>query len=171
MRDFRLQPRRPSLGRRGRRNRLFASPLTRLDCGLGGVPLGFLQVPAADRSCPLVPAGIWLGDVPARRLFDPVAGTAARSGVAGAGPAALVVRARVLEVRLARMPTARRERAGAVADLHQMAEPVAWLVALRLVAMVAVEGRHRVEAHSEPPPAGNGKRPGAVAIRWARLVR
>src|SRR6185312_2280700 len=171
MRDFRLQPRRPSLMRHGRRNRLFASPLTQLDSGSGRVPLGFLQVAAPGRSCPLVPAGPWLGDLPPTRLLDPVAGAAARSGVAGAGPAALVVRERVLEVRLARMPATRGERASAVADLHQVAEPVAWLVALRLAAMVAVEGRHRVEAHDEPPAVGNGKRPGPVAVRRARLAR
>src|ERR1700742_735363 len=99
-----------------------------------------------------------------------MAGTAACSGVAGAGPAALVVRARVLEVRLAGMPAARRERAGAVADLHQVAEPLAWLVALRHVAVVAVERRHRVEAHREPPTSGNGKCPGAVATGRIRLV-
>jgi hypothetical protein len=41
------------------------------------------------------------------------------------------------------MPAARRERAGAVADLHQMAEPVAWLVALRLVAMSVAPRQRR----------------------------
>src|SRR5262249_9159374 len=74
------------------------------------------------------------------------------------------------EIRLAGMPAARRERAGAVADLDQVAEPVAWLVALRLVAVVAAEGWHWVETHGEPPAPGNGKRPSPVAVRRARFV-
>ncbi len=76
-----------------------------------------------------MPAGLGLGDGPAVGLLDPVAASAARAAVAGAGPAALVVRDRVLEVGLAGMAGTRREGARPAADLHQVAQGVAGLVA------------------------------------------
>ena len=76
-----------------------------------------------------MPAGLGLGDGPALGLLDPVAAAAARAAVAGAGPAALVIRDRVLEVGLAGMAGTRRERAGPVADLHEVAEGVTRLMA------------------------------------------
>ena len=74
----------------------------------------------------------------------------------------------MLEVGLASVAAAGREGAGAVADLDEVAEPVAGLVAVGLVAVVAVEGRHRVEAHGELAAAGDGERPVAVSVRGGR---
>ena len=58
---------------------------------LCGVPLWFLLVDAAGRCFPSVPSRPGLGDFPALRLFDAVAGAAARSGVARTRFPALVV--------------------------------------------------------------------------------
>src|ERR1700722_303582 len=57
----------------------------------GGVALWFLLVDPAGRGLPSVPSWSGLGDFPAWRLFDPVAGAAARARVAGAGSSALVI--------------------------------------------------------------------------------
>ena len=97
-----------------------------------------------------------------------MAGAAACAGVAGAGPAALVIRLGVLEVGVSCVAGAGREGAGAVADLDQVAELVAWLVGGGLMAVVASVGGDRAEAHSELPAARGGERPGAVAVRRAR---
>src|SRR5580693_402359 len=104
-------------------------------------------------------------------MLNLVAGAAARARIARTGPSALVIRLRVVEVGLAGVAVAGREGAGAVADLDEMAEPVAGLVGVGLMVVVAAEGRHRVQAHGEPPAAGDGERPGAVAVRWGRLPR
>src|ERR1700722_7834308 len=101
--------------------------------GSGRVSLGFLGVDAAGRGLPPVPAGLRLGDVPAGRLLDAMTGAAACTGVAGTGLAALVVRLGVLPIRLTGVAVAGRERARAVADLDQVAEPVARLVAAGLI--------------------------------------
>jgi hypothetical protein len=63
-------------------------------------------------------------------LLDPVAAAAAGAAVAGAGPAALAIRDRVLEVGLAGVAGARREGALSVADLDEVAEGVVRLVAV-----------------------------------------
>src|SRR5580658_1289744 len=68
------------------------------------------------------------------------------------------------------MSITRRERARAVPDLDQVAEPVARLVAVRFESVVTREGRDRVQAHGELPPAGQGERPGAEAARGPRLL-
>jgi len=110
-----------------------------------------------------MPSRPWLGDLPAGGLLDAMARPATCPGVARASPAALVVRARVLEIRLAGMPVAGRERTGAIADLDQVPEPVTGLVAVRLVPVVTLERGHFFEAHGEPPAAGNDERPRPVA--------
>ena len=74
-------------------------------------------------------AGLWLGHGPAGGLLDPMAPAASCTGVAGAGAAALVVGEGVLEVGLSRVPGAGRERAVAVSDLNEVAEPVIGLIA------------------------------------------
>ena len=136
-----------------------------LPSGSSQVSLGFLHVDAAGRGLPLVPAWSWLDDLPASGLLDAVAGTAACAGVTGAGPAALVVRQGVLEVRLAGVPVARWESAGAVTDLDQVTKPGAGVVAARFVAVVAVLGWHHVEAHGKPPAIWQGEFPRAVSVR------
>ena len=77
-----------------------------------------------------MPTGPGLGDGPAFGLLDLVAAPAACCAVAGAGAAALVMWDGVLEVAVAGVPGAGREGALAVADLHQVAEGVAGLVAV-----------------------------------------
>jgi len=77
-----------------------------------------------------VVAGFGLGDGPAFGLFDPMAAAAAGGAVARAGFAALVVGGGVLEVGVAGVPGAGRERAGAVADLDEVAQGVVRLVAV-----------------------------------------
>src|SRR5215470_16625032 len=123
---------------------------------------GALGVATAGRGGPLVPAGAGLGDTPAPGLLDPMAASAACPAVARAGPPALVVRDRVLEVAAAGVPGAGREGAFAVPDLDQVPEGVAGLVAARLVRVVAVGDRHRPEFHGEFPPVGQGQHPGSV---------
>ena len=129
----------------------------------GRVALGALHVDPAGRCLPLVPAGARLGDGPAGRLLDLVTRSAAGSGVTAAGPAALVERNGMLEVRLARVPGARREGAGAVTDLNQVTEPVVGLVRMRLVPVITVERGHRLEFHGEIPAVGQGQCPGAMS--------
>jgi hypothetical protein len=85
-----------------------------------------------------VPARFRLGDFPSWRLFDLVASAAAGARVAGICPSALVVRDSVLPVRLTGGPGAGRERALMVTDLDQPAEPVARLVGVDLVPVVAL---------------------------------
>ena len=75
-----------------------------------------------------MPAGLGLGDGPAFGLLDPVAAAASGAAIARAGPAALVIRDGVLEVGLAGMAGTRREGAGSVADLDQVAQGVVRLV-------------------------------------------
>ena len=94
-------------------------------------------------------------------LLDLMAASAAGAGVARVGPAALVIRDGVLEVRLAGGAGAGRERALVIADLDQAAEPVARLVGAGLVAVVAGVGGHDVEPHGQFPAAGQGECPGA----------
>jgi hypothetical protein len=67
------------------------------------VPIGSLGVGSAARGRPDVPAGLGLGDVPARRLLYSVALSALRASVAATGAAPLVVRPAVLEVGLTSM--------------------------------------------------------------------
>ena len=83
-------------------------------------------------------------------LLDAVAGSAARPCVARVCSAALLVWDGMLEVALLGVAVAGRERTGAVTDLDQVAEPGAGMVAKRLVAVVAVQRGHHVEAHGEP---------------------
>src|SRR5215470_8099186 len=116
-----------------------------------------LGVAAAGWGGPPVPAGPGLGDGPARGLLDPMASAAARSAVAGAGPAALVVGEGVLEVAAARVPGAGREGALAVPDLDQVPQRVAGPVAVRLVPVVAAGDRHRAGLDGELPAAGRGE--------------
>src|SRR5580693_5999910 len=111
----------------------------------GGVALGFLGVGAAGWCFPLMPAGFGLSDFPAGCLFDLVAGAASCSGVAGAGPAALVVGDGVLEVGLFGVAGAGRQGALGVADLDQVAEHVVGLVGVRLPPVVAVVGGEGLE--------------------------
>src|SRR5215470_16909388 len=132
-----------------------------------GVLLWALGVAAAGRGGPLVPAGPGLGDAPPPGLLDAVAFSAACSAVAGAGPAALVIGGGVLEVAAAGVPGAGREGALAVADLHQVPQRVAGLVAARLVLVVAIGDRDRPEFHGEFPAVGQGQRPGSVPARRA----
>src|SRR5690242_7797864 len=94
-----------------------------------------------------------------------MAPAAARPRITGAGPPALVVRSGVLEVGFPGGPGAGRERAVAVADLDEVAERVIRLIGMRLVAVVALERRHRPQSHDEAPSVGQGQRPGPVAVR------
>src|SRR6185437_11346516 len=129
----------------------------------GRVPLGALNIDPATRGLPLMPARPGLGDAPARRLLDLMAPPAAGARVTAAGAAAPVVRGRVLEVGVPRVPGARREGALVVADLNKVAEPVVRLVRVGLVPVIAVERGQRLELHDEVPAAGQGQCPGAVA--------
>ena len=70
----------------------------------------------------------------------------------------------MLEVALPRVPVAGRESAGAVADLDEVTELVAGLIAMRLVPMITFQGGDRVEAHGEASTAGQDECPGAVAV-------
>src|SRR5215470_15913334 len=135
-----------------------------------GVLLWALGVAAAGRGGPLVPAGPGLGDAPPPGLLDAVAFSAACSAVAGAGPAALVIGGGVLEVAAAGGPGAGREGALAVADLDQVRQRVAGLVAARLVPVVAAGDRDRAGPDGELPAAGQGKRPAAVPAGRAGAV-
>src|SRR6266702_4568549 len=108
-----------------------------------------------------------LGHGPPPGLLDLVAAAAARRAVAGAGPAALVVGGRVLEIAAAGVPRAGRERALAVADLNQVPQRVAGLVAARLMPVIAIGHRHRAEPDGKLPPAGQGERPRPVPARRA----
>src|ERR1700723_2580352 len=98
-----------------------------------------------------------------------MAGTAARTSVASAGPPALVVGGGVLEVGLAGVAGAGWERAFSVADLDEVAEGVVGLVRAGLVAVVAIEGRHRPQLDHEVPAAGQRERPVAVPARRSRI--
>src|ERR1700759_3618589 len=111
--------------------------------GLGGVALRGLDVNATGRGGPLMPARLGLRYVPPFRLLHLMAGPAAGAGVACAGATALVVRDGVFEVAVFRVAVACGESAGVVADLHQVAEAVVWLVGAGFVAVVARERRHR----------------------------
>src|ERR1700722_16823640 len=130
----------------------------------GWVTLGVLGVYAAGGGGPLVPAGPGLGDGPAGALLDVVAGPASGSGIARTRLAALVVGRGVLKIGLASGAVAGRERAGAVADLDEVAELVGRLVGAGLVAVVAVVYGDRVEAHGEQAAARDGERPGGLVI-------
>jgi hypothetical protein len=66
--------------------------------------LGGLGVGPPCGSGPLVPAWLWLSDVPARGLLDLVTGSAACAGVAGADPSALVVGDGMLKVAFSCVP-------------------------------------------------------------------
>src|ERR1700722_18309917 len=123
-------------------------------CGSGGVALRFLHVDAAGRGLPAMPAWLRLGDAPAGRLLHLVAGATAGARVTRARFPALVIRHGVLEIRFSRMPVARWKSTGAISDLDEVAEPVARLVAVCLVPMVAFEDRYRIQAHGELAPAG-----------------
>ncbi len=95
---------------------------------------------------------------------------AARPGVAGAGAAALVVGDGMLEVGLPGLPGAGREGALAVADLDEMAQPVAGLVTGGLVPVVTGVRGDLAQRHDEPPAAGQGQGPGAEAARRPELL-
>ena len=123
-----------------------------------------MHVDAAGRGLPPVPAGLWLGDVPAGRLFHLVAGATAGARVTRARFPTLVIRHCVLKVRLSRMPVAWWKRTRAISDLDKMPEPVARLVAVCLVSVVTFEDRYRVQAHGELAPARQYERPGAEAV-------
>jgi hypothetical protein len=92
-----------------------------------------------------MPAWLRLGDRPPGHLFDLVASAAAGARVAGTRLSALVVRDGVFEIRLVGWAGAGRECALVVSDLDEAAEPVAWLVGVDLIAMVAIVGGHDVE--------------------------
>ncbi len=62
------------------------------------VTLGFLCIYVAGRSFPLMPAGPWLGDFPALRLFHLMTGPAAGAGIAAACTTALIVRNGMLKI-------------------------------------------------------------------------
>src|ERR1700722_1950795 len=134
------------------------------------VVLGALGVGAAPWGGPLVPAGFGLGDVPAARLLDPVAFAAPGAGVAATGSAALVVGDRMLEVAVAGVAGAGRERAGVVADLDKVAEGGVGLVGVRLVAVVTVVGRDRRDVQGALQARWDGQRPGAAPVRVAWIA-
>src|SRR6516165_4281307 len=134
------------------------------------VPHGALGVAAAGRGGPPVPAGPGLGDGPPPGLLDLVAFPAARSAVAGAGLPALVVGGGVFEVAVPGVPGAGGEGALAVADLDQVPQRVAGLVAARLVPVVAAGDRDRSELGGEFPAAGQGEYPGSVPVWRAGAV-
>src|SRR3984957_10003727 len=111
-----------------------------------------------------MPARLRLGDAPAGRLFYLVAGATAGARVTRARFPTLVIRHGVLKIRFSRMPVAGRKRTSAICDLDNMPEPVARLVAVRLVSVVTFEDRYRVQAHGELAPARQDERPGAEAV-------
>ncbi len=100
------------------------------DSRSGGVFHGSLGVGATARGCPLVPARLRLRDAPPLGLFHFVAAPASGAGVARACPSAFVVGDGVFEVRVAGWAGAAGEGALAVADLDEVAEQVAGLVAV-----------------------------------------
>src|ERR1700722_14752468 len=106
-----------------------------------------------------MPARLRLGDAPAGRLFYLVAGATAGARVTRARFPTLVIRHGMLKVRVSRMPVARRKRTSAISDLDKMPEPVARLVAVRLVSVVTFEDRYRVQGHGELARDRQGERP------------
>ena len=90
---------------------------------------GSLGICAATGRCPLVPARAGLRDAPTPGLLDPMAAPASGAGITRASPSARVIRNGVLEVRFAGRPGTARKGAFPVADLYQVAEQVAGLVA------------------------------------------
>ena len=112
-----------------------------------------------------MPARLRLGDAPAGRLFYLVAGATAGARVTRTRFPTLVIRHGMLKIRFSRMPVAGRKRTRAISDLDKMPEPVARLVAVRLISVITFEDRYRVQAHGELAPARQDERPGAEAVR------
>src|ERR1700733_7626786 len=63
------------------------------------------------------------------------------------------------------MAVAGRERTRVIADLDEVAEGRVGLVGAGLVAVVAVERRHRLEVEGELQARWGGQRPGAAPVR------
>ena len=103
----------------------------------------------ATRSGPPQLAGSDLFQLPALGLFASVVVAAQRSQVAFAGPAALVVRHRVVEVAPRGGPPAPWCAARRMAGLDQVPEPAAGLVRRFLVAMVAAVASQWADRHDE----------------------
>jgi len=74
----------------------------------------------------------------------------------------------VLEVAVSCVAVAGGEGAGVVADLDEVAELVVGLVGVRLVPVVAVVGRHRLQADGEVPAVGEGEQPVGAPVGVAR---
>jgi hypothetical protein len=131
-----------------------------------------LRICSAAWRLPFMPAGLGLGDFPARRLLYPVAFPAARADIAATGAAALVVWLGMLEVRVAGVSRARRKGASVIADLDQVAERVVRLVAMGFVPMVTVVDGNRLDAHCEFATAGHcgSKRSGAGPHKEAERI-
>jgi hypothetical protein len=101
-----------------------------------------------------------------------MAGATARVRVARAGAAALIEWPRVLVIRLPGVPGARRERARAVTDLDQVAQPAARLVAGRGEPVITVIDRNEPNVHREwRPGPGQGEYPGPKAAAGAGASR
>src|ERR1700745_4307397 len=96
-----------------------------------------------------------------------MAAATACAAITGVRFAALVVRDRMLEVRVAGVATASREGAGAIADLNQVTKGAAGLVAARREAVIAFVGRDGLQAHGACQPAGHAKRPRPAPVRVA----
>ena len=129
--------------------------------------------PATRRGPPQL-AGSDLFQLPALGLFASVMVAAQRSQVAFAGPAALVIRHRVVEVAPSGPPAAPRCAACPMAGLDQVPELAAGLVRRFLVAVVAAVAGQRADRQGEagrtaeirwtpgyaPVPDGLSRRPG-----------
>ncbi len=124
----------------------------------GGLGSGCGQMDPATGSGPPQLAGSGLFQLPAFGLFASVVVAAQGSQVAFAGPAALVVRHRVVEVAPRGPPPAPRCAACRKAGLDQVPKLAAGLVRRFLVPMVAAVAGQRADRHGE---AGR-----TAEIRW-----
>jgi len=114
-----------------------------------------------------MPARLGLGDRPSRRLLYLMALPAARARSTAAGAAALVVRDRVLEVGVPRVPRARRKGALVVAYLHKVTKLVVRLIRVPVITFERGDG---FKFHGEVPAVGQSQRPGAIPTGKAGIA-